>query len=151
MNSGGIIIFSNFLDGSSKVKHLSKFCDAIDAINMVIIDTIVKQPIILFIFIFLVRSFINLVPDHLRQERISYILSDRFNQDPLEEHFGKQRSRGVENPTLEQYMYNERKILVSKSDMIIKGNTRGKRRTNAGVDVNDDRVLPKRNKTKKTL
>lgn len=92
-----------------------------------------------------------MVPDLLRQEGISYILSDRFNQDPLEEHFGKQRSRGVENPTLEQYMYNERKILVSKSDMIIKGNTRGKRRTNADVDVNDDRVLPKRNKTKKTL
>lgn len=92
-----------------------------------------------------------MVPDLLCQEGISYILSDRFNQDPLEEHFGKQRSRGVENPMLEQYMYNERKILVSKSDMIIKGNTRGKRRTNVDLDVNDERELPKRKKTKKTL
>ena len=76
------------------------------------------------------RSLLNLVPDLLSIDGIKYVLTDKFNQDPFEEHFGKQRSRGggIENPSLEQYMYNERKILLSKSDMVIKGNTRGKTR-----------------------
>jgi len=98
-----------------------------------------------------VRSFVELVPQLLSLEGVDYILSDKFNQDPLEEHFGKQRSRGIENPSLEQYMYNERKILVSKSDMIIKGNTRGRKNRTVEIDITDDREMPKRSKKKKTV
>ena len=63
---------------------------------------------------------------------IHYVLSEKFNQDPLEEHFGKQcmRGGGVENPSLEQYTYNEHKIIVSKSDVVtsMRGNTQGWKR-----------------------
>ena len=84
-------------------------------------------------------------------EGFEYVLSEKFNQDPpLEEHFGKQRSRGggIENPSLEQYMYNERKIIVSKSDMIIKVNTRGRKDKKTIIDINDKRELQKRPKRK---
>ena len=83
-------------------------------------------------------------------EGVKYVLSDKFNQDPLEEHFGKQRARGggIENPSLEQYMYNERKIIVSKSDMVIKGNTRGRKGKKTTIDINDKRELQKRPKKK---
>ena len=62
-------------------------------------------------------------------EGVKYVLSDKFNQDPPEEHFEKQRARGggIKKLFLKQYIYNERKIIVSKPDMIIKGNTRGRK------------------------
>ena len=59
------------------------------------------------------------------------------------------RSKGVENPSLEQYMYNERKIIVSKSNMIIKGsNARGRKDKKTVIDVNDTRQLIRRPKKK---
>lgn len=56
-----------------------------------------------------------------------------------------------ENPNLEQYMYNERKIIVAESDMIqcMHGNTRGRKRENRAIDVEDLRTLPKRSKQSK--
>lgn len=102
---------------------------------------------------FLVHSFVNLVPLLLREEGFTYLLSSKLNQDPLEEHFSKQRMRGggVDNPTLEQYGYNERKIILAKSDMItsVRGNTRGRVRDNEKIDINDTRQLPKRPKKEK--
>ena len=57
----------------------------------------------------------------LSKDGVGYVLSDKFNQDPLQEHFGKQRSRGGsnENPSLREYMNNARKLLVAKSEMIV--------------------------------
>ena len=85
----------------------------------------------------------------LSEDGVDYILSDKFNHDPLEEHFGKQRARGGsnENPSLKEYMDNERKLLVAKSEMIrvMRGNTRG-RQEEQTIDINDDRLLPKRKK-----
>ena len=82
----------------------------------------------------------------LSEDGVDYVLSDKFNQDPLEEHFGKQRACGGsnENPSLKEYMDNERK-LVAKSEMIrvMRGNTRG-RQEEQTIDINDDRLLPKR-------
>ena len=58
------------------------------------------------------------------------------------------RGGGVENPSLEHYMYNERKIIVAKSDMItsMHGNTRGRIREKPNIDINDEQTLPKRPK-----
>ena len=40
---------------------------------------------------------------------VSYFLSDKLSQEPLEGHFGRQRTCGgaSDNPTLEQYAQNE--------------------------------------------
>ena len=84
----------------------------------------------------------------LRLNGVEYFLSDRLNQDPVEEHFGRQRMRGgaSNNPTLEVYGFNERKIIVAKSDMIrvMHGNTRGRLRDENELNIYDERELPKR-------
>ena len=49
-------------------------------------------------------------------------------------------------------MYTERKIIVSKSDMIIRGsNARGRKDKKIVIDVNDTRKLPKRPKQRKAV
>lgn len=46
-----------------------------------------------------------------------FVLTDRFNQDPVEIYFGQQRSRGHrnDNPSVQQYMKNCQAIIVQKS------------------------------------
>lgn len=108
--------------------------------------------IILYCLIFSVRSFVELVPLLLEQPGVVFFLSDKLNQDPIEEHFSKQRMRGggIDNPSLEQFMLNERKIIVAKSDMILamRGNTRGRIRENTKIQITDNRMLPKKPKLK---
>ena len=102
---------------------------------------------------FSVHAFHDLPKQLSSEDGVDYVLSDKLNQDPLEEHFGKQRVRGGsnENRSLKEYMDNERKLLVAKSEMIrlMRGNTRG-RQEEQTIDITDDRLLPKRKK-KKTL
>ena len=56
-----------------------------------------------------------------------YILSGKFSQDPLEQHFSAQRRRGGgnTNPTVEQFGYNELSLHAIKSKNVasMKGNT----------------------------
>ena len=77
-----------------------------------------------------------------------FFLSDKINQDPLEEHFGHIRMRGggSENPTQEMFGFMNRKIVVIKSDLlqVFRGNTRGRMRDEVNIDICDTRELPKR-------
>ena len=70
----------------------------------------------------------------------------------MEEHFGRQRMKGggIDNPAVENYRHNERKIILAKSEMltIMQGNTRKRYRDEAKIDVYDERELPKRKKNK---
>ena len=81
---------------------------------------------------------------------VDIFLSDKRNQDPLEEHFGMVRSGGgaSDNPTQERFGQMNRKIVLVKSDMIqvTRGNSRGRVRENVSIDVHDKRQLPKRPK-----
>ena len=76
-----------------------------------------------------------------------FFLSDKINQDPLEEHFGhiKMRGGGSENPTQEMFGLMNRKIMVIKSDLlqVFRGNTRGRMRDEVNIDIYDTRELPK--------
>ena len=96
----------------------------------------------------LVRSFVEFVPYVLELHGVDYFLSDKPNQDPVEEHFGRIRNRGGgnDNPTLKQYGFMNRKVIVAKSEMIqaTKGNNRGCVKENITVEVHDERQLPKR-------
>ena len=49
--------------------------------------------------------FVELVKKLLTLDGVNYFLSDKLNQDPLEEHFGRQHICGgaSDNATLEQY------------------------------------------------
>ena len=73
-----------------------------------------------------------------------YILSDKFDQDPLEEHFGM-KSGGIDYPTVENSGHKKRKIILAKSEMLIamQGNTRKRYRDEAKIDAHDERELPK--------
>ena len=79
-----------------------------------------------------------------------YILSEKFNQDPLEKHFGRKRMKGggIDNPTVKDYRHNERKIILTKSEMlaVMQDNTRKRYRDKAKIDLNDERELSKRKK-----
>ena len=68
----------------------------------------------------LLQSFVKLVPELLSLEDANYFLSEKLNQDTLEEHFGKQRIRvgSMDNPSMQQYMYNERNIIAAQSETI---------------------------------
>ena len=98
---------------------------------------------------FSVYAFHDLAKQLLSEDGVDYVLSDKMNQDPLEEHFGKQKACGGsnENPRLKEYTDNERKLLVAKFKMIrvMRGNARGRHEEQA-IDINDNRLLPKRKK-----
>ena len=98
---------------------------------------------------FSVHAFHDLAKQLLSKDGVDYVHSDTFNQDPLEEHFGKQCARcgSHENPSLKEYMDNDRILLVEKSEMIrvMQGNTRGTQEEQT-IEINDDRLLPKRKK-----
>ena len=53
----------------------------------------------------------------LSQSATGYVLSERFNQDPIEAFFGQQRSRGQrnDNPSVQQFIHNTQAIIVQKS------------------------------------
>ena len=95
---------------------------------------------------FSVYAFHDLPKQLLSEDDVDYVLSDKSNQDPLEEHFKKQRARGDlnKNPNLKKYTDNERKLLVAKSEIIrvMRKNTRG-RQEEQTIDITDDRLLPK--------
>ena len=81
---------------------------------------------------------------------VDIFLSDKLNQDPLEEHFRMVRSGGgaSDNPTQERFGQMNRNIVLVKSDMIevTRCNTRGRVRENVAIDVHDKRQLSKRPK-----
>ena len=75
------------------------------------------------------KSFVELTKLLLQITGVKMVLSEKFSQDPLEEHFAKQRRSGGanENPTLYQFGNQELALNVMKSGLItdLRGNTRG--------------------------
>ncbi len=64
---------------------------------------------------FSVKSFVNLTRELLGVPGVEYILSGKFNQDPLENYFSKQRGicGRMDNPDILQFQQNIRRIHVS--------------------------------------
>ena len=77
-------------------------------------------------------------------------MNDKFSQDPLEEHFARQRRRGgcCENPSLYAFGNQELLLNVVQSNLIkeLKGNTRGTQRDDPKIDIHDHRKLPTKKK-----
>ena len=91
----------------------------------------------------------------LSQEDDLYFLSERISQDPLENYFGKQRSRGrrSDNPTVKESLQNAVAIRAQKSLELdrVQGNCRRKRRIcpkSLTVTEADEAPLPKRKEVK---
>ena len=100
-------------------------------------------------YIFIVHSCVALINDLLSIPDVEYVLTEKLNQDPLEQYFGKQRSRGGsnDNPTVDEFAYNTTKIAVAGSSMIrdVGGNVR---KRNVPIDINANVPMMKRMKKK---
>jgi len=93
-----------------------------------------------------VISFVNLAKELLQLYPGRFILSEHFNQDPVEEYFGRQRRRGGcnDNPTLAQFGQQDLALNVMNSNLItdLRGNTRGRNVGRPDIDINDMRLPP---------
>lgn len=97
-------------------------------------------------FNFLVHSLVGLVRFLLSQDGISFVLTERFNQDPVEIFFGKQRSRGNrnDNPSVAQFLQNTQALIVQKS-LAVGGSSNISKKRNDPLALSPlSRPLPKR-------
>ena len=101
-------------------------------------------------FAITVHSTLELVP-YLLEVGFEYVLTERFCQDPLEEHFGDQRKLGgrAQNPDVYAIGNQTQNLRVQKQVTCQTGNTRGRydhRRTHE--DYSNEKCPP-RKKAKK--
>lgn len=56
---------------------------------------------------------------------VHFLLSEKFNQDPLEQYFSKQRGMGgfCDNPTVRQFQHNALRLQVSGAPSVLAGGT----------------------------
>lgn len=102
------------------------------------------------LFLNSVNSFLEFVPDILGLPGVSYFLSDKINQDPLENFFGliRQHGRVNNNPTVYQAMKSTQTLRVIKSIAIddVIGNCRGRKRAMSFDDI-DGSPMPKKKRS----
>ncbi len=79
---------------------------------------------------------------------MEFVLTEKFNQDVVEENFGRQRSFGRrnDNPSLYQFGYNANTIRMQRSIAPVTGNTKGKQKQKRRVSwyTVDEQPLKKR-------
>lgn len=94
----------------------------------------------------LVHSFVDVSKYLLSYPGVKAVFSERFNQDPLESFFGKQRSHGghCDNPTVKDFVYNTTSLRLqgALAKDPVRGNCR--RRNHEQADSIDNTPLPKR-------
>lgn len=68
-----------------------------------------------------VKSFVNLAKELLRLPNVRFLLSERFNQDPLEEFLSKQKGMGggCDNPTVRQFQHYALKLQVAGAPAVM--------------------------------
>ena len=83
-----------------------------------------------------VHSTIELIK-YLLSQNVSYVITERFCQDPLENYFGQQRSIGrcEDNPSLRDFGYNDNTIRTTKDFQPISGNCHNDDPQLAKIDV----------------
>ena len=84
---------------------------------------------------------------YLLNSGLKFVLTEKFNQDVVEEHFGRQRDFGRwnDNPALLEFGYNANTIWMQRSVVTPTGNTRGahKQKRKESWHVVDNAPLPK--------
>ena len=74
------------------------------------------------LFIALVNSFVELTPKLPSEGGCEYVLSEVFNQDPIEIYFSRQQHRGGSNedPSVQELFQNTATVINRKSVYAIK-------------------------------
>ena len=67
------------------------------------------------------------ITKYLLQNGAAFVLTEKFNQDVLEEYFGRQWALGRrnDNPSIYKFGYNSNTIRMQRSVVPVTGNTRG--------------------------
>ena len=70
-----------------------------------------------FSFFVLAHSLSEMIRFLLSSDKVKFVLTERFNQNPLEIFFAQQRARGQrnDNPSVSQFMENTQALIVQKS------------------------------------
>uniref|UniRef100_A0A1X7U031 Transposable element P transposase n=1 Tax=Amphimedon queenslandica TaxID=400682 RepID=A0A1X7U031_AMPQE len=86
-----------------------------------------------------IYGFVEMAQFLISQKEGLYLLSERFNQDPLESFFGQQRARGgrCDNPNVKTFMYNTQAIRVQRTLAIGDGGNVRKRSTQWTTDIDE--------------
>ena len=102
--------------------------------------------------LFLVHSMVEMLQTLLTENPKCFILTGKFSQDPLEQHFSAQRRRcgGSTNPTIERFGYNELALhcIKSKNVKSLRGNCKVQMHDQVDFMNNNDIPLKRRKKTK---
>ena len=84
----------------------------------------------------------------LKEPGVNFLLSEKFNQDPLEQYFSKQRGIGGrnENPTVEQFSHNLQALYVASSCVKAskRGNVKAQDTDEDSLAVLDSTPLPRK-------
>ena len=95
-----------------------------------------------------VKSTIEVVKYLIKDAKMPYVLTERFNQDPLEAYFGAQRmfGRRNNNPSAYQVGYNANAIrLLRSTNKVEGGNTNDRnKKSKRSWSIVDDQTLEKR-------
>ena len=93
-------------------------------------------------------SFVEMAPLLLAVPGVSYLLTERFSQDPVEAFFGRQRYKGgcSNNPSVKEFLSNAASLQVQGSAALepLRGNCKRKSDTSMPID---DTPLPKRKRS----
>lgn len=131
------------IDDKKRMMLSQETLDGIRMTSILTIFSIKNQAMLLFI----VYGFVEMAQFLLSQKEGLYLLSERFNQDPLESFFGQQRARGgrCDNPNVKTFMYNTQAIRVQRTLAIGDGGNVRKRNTQWTTEIDDlSRPLKKR-------
>ena len=97
-------------------------------------------------FLYIVKSFVELVQYLFTVSGVSSFLSGKINQDPLEKFFGRQRQRGRvnENPSVSEFVKNTQSLRVvgNVCGDSIKGNCRGQNKKSGVIMVDKENSEP---------
>ena len=82
----------------------------------------------------------------LSHEKVKFVLTERFNQDPLKNFFGQQRARGQrnDNPSVSQFLENTQALMVQKSLAVGGSSSIRKRKEMHDLIPSLSQPLPKR-------
>ena len=88
------------------------------------------------------------VTKYLLNSGTSFVLTEKFNQDALEEYFGRHRSLGRrnDNPSIYEMGYNCNTLRIQRSYVPVTGNTKGAHKGKRKVSwkIVDNTALKKR-------
>ena len=103
----------------------------------------------LHVFFYVAHS-LNDVLKFLLSQGMEYVLTERFNQDPVEVFFGQQRSRGgrCDNPSTKQFLRNTQAIIIQKSLALGGSSNISRKRSNPFATSPLSRPLPKYRRTR---